>query len=325
MLRAPAAVNSMPQGELMPDMKAVQIQAYGGPEVLMYGNAPRPVPGPNEVLVRIHAASINPIDWKIRAGYFKEHIKLSLPVILGMDLSGTVDSVGSDVRNFKAGDEVYAMNEIPKFGAYAEYLTVNEAILALKPESLDHQRAAAIPATGLTAWLGLTEVGGLKPGQKVLIHGAAGGVGSFAVQIAKAMGAKVVGTAQTRNQSLLKELGADQAIDYTATPFEKAVSDVDLVIDTVGGDTEKRSWAVLKKGGVLASTVSQAASPVPGVTAKYISSRPDSQGLRELARLADAGKLRPIVETILPLNEIRKGHELSQTGHVRGKIVIKVI
>ncbi|MDB5049631.1 MAG: NADPH:quinone reductase [Fibrobacteres bacterium] len=309
----------------MPDMKAVRIKAYGGPEVLTYEDMPRPIPGPKEVLVRIHAASINPADWKVRAGYFKEYIKLTLPAILGWDLSGIVESVGSEVSRFKTGDEVYAMQESGKSGTYAEYTTVNEAILALKPRTLDHVRAAAIPLAGLTAWHGLKEFGGLKAGQKVLIHGAAGGVGSFAVQIAKAMGAKVIGTAQTRNQSLLKELGVDQAIDYTATPFEKAVSDVDLIIDTVGGDTEKRSWAVLKKGGILASTVSQASSPIPGVTGKLIANRPNAEGLRELAALADAGKLRPIVETVLPLSEVRKGHELSQTGHVRGKIALKVV
>lgn len=309
----------------MPDMKAVRIKAYGGPEVLTYEDMPRPIPGPKEVLVRIHAASINPADWKVRAGYFKEYIKLTLPAILGWDLSGIVESVGSEVSRFKTGDEVYAMQESGKSGTYAEYTTVNEAILALKPRTLDHVRAAAIPLAGLTAWHGLKEFGGLKAGQKVLIHGAAGGVGSFAVQIAKAMGAKVIGTAQTRNQSLLKELGVDQAIDYTATPFEKAVSDVDLIIDMVGGDTEKRSWAVLKKGGILASTVSQASSPIPGVTGKLIANRPNAEGLRELAALADAGKLRPIVETVLPLSEVRKGHELSQTGHVRGKIALKVV
>jgi NADPH:quinone reductase-like Zn-dependent oxidoreductase len=306
----------------MPNMKAVRIHAYGGPEVLIYEDVPRPVPGPKEVLIRIHAASINPVDWKIRAGYMKEYIPLVLPAILGLDISGVVDSVGSEVKTFKAGDEVYAMNDPLKGGGYAEYLAVNESILARKPKSVDHHKAAALPLAGLTAWHGLLEFGGLKAGQKVLIHGAAGGVGAFAVQIAKAMGAKVIGTAQTRNQALLKELGVDQAIDYTSTPFDKAVSDVDLVIDLVGGDTEKRSWSVLKKGGVLASTVSQAQAPNAGVTGKYIANRPNGEGLRELAKLVDAGKLRMVVESVFPLSDTRKGHELSQTGHVRGKIVL---
>jgi NADPH:quinone reductase-like Zn-dependent oxidoreductase len=309
----------------MPNMKAVRIHAYGGPEVLKYEDVPRPAPGPKEVLVRVHAASINPVDWKIRAGYMKEYLPLAFPAILGLDISGVVESVGAEVRTFKAGDAVYAMCDGSKGGGgYAEYIALKEDTLAPKPKSLDHTKAAAIPLAGLTAWHGLTETGALKAGQRVLIHGAAGGVGSFAVQIAKAMGAYVIGTAQARNQSLLRELGADQAIDYTAVPFDKAVSDVDLILDTVGGETEKRSWAVLKKGGLLASTVSQAASPIPGVTGKYIANRPNGQGLRELAKLVEAGKLRPIVETLLPLAETRKGHELSQTGHVRGKIVLQV-
>lgn len=311
----------------MPNMKAVRIQTYGGPEVLAYGDVPRPVPGPKDVLVRIHAASINPVDWKIRAGYMKDYIPLTLPAILGLDVSGTVVSAGAGAKAFKEGDEVYAMtNPSPGGGGgYAEYVAVPEDIVALKPKSLDHQKAAAVPLAGLTAWHGLTEVGGLKPGQRVLIHGASGGVGSYAVQIAKALGAFVIGTAQARNQSLLLELGVDQAIDYTAVPFDRAVSDVDLVIDTIGGDTEKRSWIVLKKGGTLASTVSQATAPHAGVTGKYIANHPSGPGLRELAKLAEAGKLRPIVETVLPLAETRKGHELSQTGHVRGKIVLQVI
>ncbi|HKP94149.1 MAG TPA: NADP-dependent oxidoreductase [Fibrobacteria bacterium] len=309
----------------MPNMKAVRILAYGGPEVLIHEDVPRPAPGPGEVLVRVHAASINPVDWKIRAGYMKEYIPLSLPAILGLDISGIVESVGPGVKSFKAGDEVYAMNDPLKCGAYAEYLSIPESILAPKPRSVDHLKAAALPLAGLTAWHALLEFGGVKPGRKVLIHGAAGGVGSFAVQIAKALGATVIGTAQTRNLSLLKELGADQAIDYTAGPFEKEASEVDLVIDTVGGETERRSWGVLKKGGVLASTVSQAAAPYPGVTGKYVANRPNAEGLRELAKLVDAGKLRPIVETVLPLSETRKGHELSQTGHVRGKIVLRTI
>jgi NADPH:quinone reductase-like Zn-dependent oxidoreductase len=308
----------------MPNMKAVRIHKYGGPEVLTYEDAPRPAAGEGEVLIRIQAAAINPVDWKIRAGYLKDWIPLSFPAILGQDVAGVVESVGAGVKDFKAGDEVYAMLESGKGGGYAGYVAVKASIVAPKPKSLDMMKAAAIPLAGLTAWHGLREFGNLKAGQKVLIHGAAGGVGGFAVQIAKAMGATVIGTAQSRNQTLIKELGVDQAIDYTAVPFEKAVSDVDLVFDTIGGDVEKRSWSALKKGGILASTVSQATSPVPNVTGVHIANRPSGEGLRELAKLADAGKLRPFVETTMPLSDTRKGQELSQTGHARGKIVLKI-
>jgi NADPH:quinone reductase-like Zn-dependent oxidoreductase len=308
----------------MPSMKAVRIHAYGGPETLTYEDVARPAPGPKEVLIRNHAASINPVDWKIRAGYLKEYVPISLPCILGLDLSGVVEGVGLDVKGFKAGDEVYAMTDMGRDGTYAEYTVVDETVLAAKPKSQDHVHAAAIPLAGLTAWHGLFEFGNLKSGQKVLIHGATGGVGSFAVQLAKWKGAQVFGTASTRNLSLLKDLGADQAIDYTAAAFEKSVSDVDLVIDLVGGDTQQRSWAVLKKGGVLASTVMEPKPPNPALMGKYIANRPNAQGLRELAKLADAGKLRAIVETALPLREARKGHETSETGHARGKIVLRM-
>jgi NADPH:quinone reductase-like Zn-dependent oxidoreductase len=309
----------------MPSMKAIRIHAYGGPEVLTYEDVPRPTPGPDEVLVRIHAASINPVDWKIRAGYLKEYIPLTLPIIPGSDASGVVEGVGMGVKGFRAGDEVYAMAGIGNNGTYAEYAVIAEDQLAPKPRTTDHIHAAAIPLAGLTAWHGLFEFGNLKSGQRVLIHGAAGGVGSFAVQLAKRAGAWVAGTASARNQSLLRELGVDQAIDYAATPFEKAVADMDLVIDTLGGETLQRSWTVLRKGGVLASTVEEPKPPNPALIGKYIANRPDGQGLRELAKLAEGGKLHAIVETVLPLSEARKAMEASAGGHVRGKIVLKVV
>jgi NADPH:quinone reductase-like Zn-dependent oxidoreductase len=307
----------------MQSMKAVRIHSYGGPDVLTYEDVPRPTAGPNQVLVRVHAASVNPVDWKIRAGYLKEHVPLSLPVTLGLDFSGVIEGVGLGVQGFKAGDEVYAMIDMGRDGTYAEYAVVDASVVAPKPRRHDHVHAAAFPLAGLTAWHGLFEFGGLKSGQKVLIHGAAGGVGSFAVQLARQAGAIVVGTASTRNQSLLKELGVDQAIDYSAGPFEKAVSEVDLVLDTVGGETQQRSWSVLKKGGVLASTVSEPKPPTADRIGKLIANRPDVQGLRELAKAADSGALHAIVETVLPLSEARKGHEMSGSGHVRGKIVLK--
>ncbi|MDB5102405.1 MAG: hypothetical protein JWP91_94 [Fibrobacteres bacterium] len=306
----------------MPSMKAIRIHAYGGPEVLMYEDVARPAPGPKEVLVRVHAASINPVDWKLRAGFLKDYVPITLPAILGLDMSGVVEGVGLDVKGFKAGDEVYAMTSMGRDGTYAEYAVIEEMNLARKPKSQDHIRSAAIPLAGLTAWHGLFEFGDLKAGQKVLIHGAAGGVGSFAVQLAKSRGATVAGTASTRNQSLLRELGVDQPIDYTKSAFEKAVTEVDLVIDTIGGETLQRSWGVLKKNGVLASTVTDPKSPNPALTGKHIANRPNAQGLKELAALADAGKIHAIVESIMPLSDARKAHEISQSGHARGKIIL---
>jgi NADPH:quinone reductase-like Zn-dependent oxidoreductase len=307
----------------MQTMKAVRIHSYGGPDVLAYDDVPRPTAGPKEVLVRVHAASINPVDWKLRAGYLKEHVPLSLPMILGMDFSGVIEGIGMDVQGFRPGDEVYAMIDMGRNGTYAEYAVVDASLVAPKPRSHDHIHAAAIPLAGLTAWHGLFESGGLKSGQKVLIHGAAGGVGSFAVQLAKRAGAIVVGTASARNQSLLKDLGVDQAIDYSAAPFEKAVSQVDLVMDTIGGETLQRSWSVLKKGGILASTVAEPKPAMADRIGKRIANRPSAQGLRELAKAADSGELHAIVETVLPLNQARKGHDMTKSGHARGKIVLK--
>lgn len=310
----------------MPEMQAIRIHAYGGPEVLIHETAPRPVPERGEVLVRIHAAGINPVDWKIRAGYLKEFMPISFPAILGMDLSGVVEAVGPGVTRFKAGDEVYAMANMKKGGSYAEYIAIEEGILALKPRSLDHVHAAAIPLAGLTAYHGLLEVGDVKPGQKVLIHGAAGGVGAFAVQIAKWKGAHVMGTASARNQGFLRELGVEKAIDYGTQAFEKIASDMDLVIDTIGGETQERSWSVLKKGGILASTVGQPQAPAnapQNVVGKAIQNRPNAEGLKVLADLADTGKLLAFIESEFPLKETRKAHEKSQAGHTRGKLVLR--
>ena len=240
----------------METMKAVRIHSYGGPEVLVYEDAPRPQPEPNDVLVRVHAAGINPVDWKIREGYGKDRLGHRLPLILGWDLSGVVEAVGPGVERLKVGDEVYSRPDISRDGAYAEYIAIRESLAALKPKSIDHVHAAAIPLAAMTAWQALFDAAGLSRGQRVLIHAAAGGVGSFAVQIAKWKGAYVIGTASTRNQDFLRELGVDSAIDYQSVAFETVVRDVDVVLDTIGGDTQARSWMVLKKGGVLVSTVS---------------------------------------------------------------------
>ena len=312
----------------MADMKAIRIHAYGGPEVLVYEDAPRPVPGTGEVLVRVHAASVNPLDWKIRAGHLKDYIPYTFPLIPGWDLSGVVDSVGPGVAAFKVGEEVFAMADVQRNGAYAEYIVVEAGLLATKPKSLDHAHAAAVPLAALTAWHGLFEFAELKSGQRILIHGASGGVGSFAVQLAKWKGAYVIGTTSSQNLDLVRSLGANEVIDYTAGPFEKSLKDIDVVFDTVGGEIQDRSWQVLKTGGVLVSTMGQPSAEKAGrhgVVGKAINNRPDSGILTELAKLLDKGTIKVIVEMQLPLAEARKAHEASQSGHTRGKIVLLTV
>ena len=309
-------------------MKAVRIHEYGGPEVLRYEDAPRPVVKPDEVLIRVHAAGVNPVDWKVREGHVKSMFKYSMPLIPGWDVSGVVHSTGLDTSRLKAGDEVYSRPDIARDGAYAEYIAVRESEVALKPKSLDHVQAAAVPLAALTAWQALFDAAKIQPGQTLLIHGAAGGVGTFAVQLAKLKGARVIGTASKKNHEFLRSLGADETIDYNTTRFEDVVHGVDAVLDTITGETMERSWQVLKKDGILVSIL-QPPSPekaaAHGVRCAHTFVQPSVPQLNEIAKLLDAGKIKVIVEKVFPLWEARAGQDLSQTGHVRGKIVLRVI
>lgn len=318
-------------------MKAVRYHDYGGPEVLCYEDAPIPEPGPREVLVRVHAAGVNPADRQIRAG-LRFRLEKPFAFIPGCEVSGVVEKRGSGVTEFAVGDEVYGM--LGKFGGgYAEYVVEAAGNVARKPASVDHVHAAALPVAALTAWDALFEVGGLIAGQKVLIHAAAGGVGHIAVQLAKWRGAHVIGTASAGNEAFLRELGSDEFIDYRTTAFESVVRDADVVMDAIpreaddktdvlARETLDRSWAVLKDGGIL---VSICANPAPGPEAArrglrgaYAGAKPGRDLLNRIAGLVDEGKLRPDVGTILPLREARQAHELIQTGHTRGKIVLRV-
>ena len=306
-------------------MKAIRLHEYGGPEVLRYEDAPRPEPGDGEVLVRVHATAVNPVDWKVRAGHVKDWLRYTLPLIPGWDFSGVVESAGS---LWKPGDEVYGRPDISRQGAYAEYIAVRETEIARKPKSVDHVHAAAIPLAALTAWQALFDAGGLKPGQKVLIHAAAGGVGHFAVQLAKWKGAHVAGTASGRNHDFLRGLGVDQPIDYTTARFEDVVHDADVVLDTMAGETRARSWGALKKGGILVTVLGQPSEEearAHGVRAAGIFVQPNFGELTEIADLVDSGKLKAVVESVFPLADAAKAHELSQTLHVRGKIVLRVL
>ncbi|HEY7334577.1 MAG TPA: NADP-dependent oxidoreductase [Bryobacteraceae bacterium] len=309
-------------------MKAVRIHEYGGPEVLRHEDAPRPDPAPDEVLVRIHASAVNPVDWKVRAGYVKDWLKYKLPMIPGWDFSGVIEAAGANVADWRRGAEVYARPDISRDGAYADYIAVRASEVAAKPKSLDHIRAAAIPLAALTAWQALFDAADLQAGQKVLIHAAAGGVGHFAAQFAKRRGAFVAGTASARNHGFLHELGVDQPIDYTSVRFEDVAREFDVVLDTQAGETRARSWGVLKKGGILVTILgqpSQEDAKAHGVRAAGIFVQPNPAQLAEIAALVDEGKVKPHIDAVFPLAEAAKAHEIGQTNHIRGKIVLQVI
>jgi NADPH:quinone reductase-like Zn-dependent oxidoreductase len=311
----------------METMKAIRVHTYGGPDVLKYEEAPRPKPGPGEVLVRIRAAGVNPMDWKAREGRFREALAYRMPFVPGWDVSGVVEAVGPNVARLSVGDEVYGYPSVVRNGAYAEYAVVPEAELALKPRSLDNVEAASVPVAALTAWQGLFDVADLRTDQRVLIHGGAGGIGTFAIQLARWKGAFIVATASGRNQEFLRNLGADLTIDYEKTRFDRLVCDADVVFDTIGGETLKRSWKVLRQGGILVSTVERPSgddAAAHGARGAYVETRANPEQLAEIARLVDSGMVRPIVEAVFPLIEARHAQELSQSGHARGKIVLRV-
>jgi NADPH:quinone reductase-like Zn-dependent oxidoreductase len=311
----------------MTTMKAVQIHSYGDPEVLTYENALRTEPGEGEVLIRVQAAGVNPIDWKIRSGQMKEVMPYKLPLILGWDIAGMVEAVGSGVNSLKVGSPVYGSLNMNGNGAYAEYAVAGVSDIALQPTTLKPTQASTVPVVALTAWQALFEIGKLSAGQRVLIHGASGGVGSLAVQFAKWKGGWVIATASAQNHDRLQELGADQILDYNTVRFEDVAQNVDVVLDTIGGDTQERSWSVLKKGGVLISTVSppskQTASTY-GVRGEILFVQPNSRQLTEITQLIDAGKIKLNVETVFPLTDVQKAHDLGQKGQIRGKIVLQV-
>jgi NADPH:quinone reductase-like Zn-dependent oxidoreductase len=306
-------------------MKAVLIYKFGGPEELKYGDAPMPEINPDDVLVKVFATSVNPIDWKVREG--GRGLKREFPLILGWDVSGVIEKVGAEVTDYKAGDEIYARPDVSRNGTYAEYVAVRANEIYFKPKSIDHLKAAAIPLAGLTAWQGLFDHGKLQAGQKILIHGAAGGVGTFAVQFARWKGAYVIGTASEKNIDFLKELGADEVIDYHKEKFEEKLKDIDVVFDTIGGETQIKSLQVLKRGGMLVSTVGiqdEAALKAKEIQGVRYGAQSVPGDLKQIAGLVDAGKVKPVIAMVLPLKDIVKAHQLSEEGHTRGKIVLKV-
>jgi NADPH:quinone reductase-like Zn-dependent oxidoreductase len=323
------ALTAMPTAALQPDpstMKAVRIHDFGDASVLKYEDAPKPIPQTGEVLIRVQAAGVNPVDWKIRDGMMRGRLKL--PAILGYDVSGVIEGFGEGLTAFKQGDEVFAYLSLTTGGGYAQYVCVPSSDVAKKPAKLDHKHAGVVPLAALTAWQAMFDTAKLQAGQTVLIHGAAGGVGHFAVQLAHAKGAKVIATASAENAEFVKGLGADQVIDYKKQKFEEIAKDVDVVFDMIGGDTLERSYGTLKEGGFLVSIVAppdQAKLAARKAKGAVILVKPDGDQLKEIAKLIDEGKVKPDISAEFELKDIAKAHERSKSGGSgRGKIVLTV-
>ncbi len=306
-------------------MKAIQYAAYGGPEVLELVDMAEPAPGPGQVLVDVHAASVNPVDWKIRRGMLKAIYDFGFPAIPGRDASGVVAALGAGVDEFAVGDEVCLVGPRHRVGTFVERFAVDTELIAAKPPRLDHVAAAAFPLAGLTAWCALVENADVQAGMKVLVHAGAGGVGGIAVQLASHLGAEVAATCSAANADYVTGLGASRVIDYANEDFTEALSDMDVVLDSMGGEVHRRSYRVLKKGGML---VVVRAAPIEdlseqyGIEVRMSQMRADGGRLRTLAQLVEDGALEPQVGTVMTLAEAAEAHRLSETGHARGKIVL---
>ena len=310
-------------------MRAIAASTWGAPDVLKQVTIARPEPGPTEILVAVHAAGVNPTDWKSRAsGGFG---RWGDPPILGYDVSGVVESVGRGASLFQPGDAVFGMPRFPEqAGGYAEYIAAPSRRFARKPEGLDHVQAAALPLVGLTAWQALAEVAQVAPGQRVLVHAAAGGVGHVAVQIAKALGAYVIATASAPKHALVRSLGADELIDYREADFAETLRDIDVVLETIGGDNGMRSLATLRRGGILVWLTGPLDPDVEsrgrelGVRTGFTLVEPDRAGLLALIELVDSGRLRVEIADVLPLADAARAHRLGESNRTTGKLVLRV-
>jgi NADPH:quinone reductase-like Zn-dependent oxidoreductase len=308
-------------------MKAIEIYQYGGPEELKYEDAAVPQINPDDVLVRVFASGVNPVDWKIRQGGHKTDHDPALPRILGWDFSGVVEQVGAGVTGWKAGDEAYGRPDLTRNGTYAEYVAVRADEIARKPGSISHKEAAGVALAALTSWQGLFEHGGLKAEQRVLIHGASGGVGTFAVQFAKWRGAFVIGTASGKNAGFVQKLGADEVIDYEKEDFSARVRDIDVVFDTRGGRVQELSMKVLKPGGILVGTVGiqhGEAFKEAGLRTASFMAQSRRKDLEEIAGLIDSGMVFPVISRVFALKDAAEAHRIGEMGHVRGKMVLVV-
>ncbi|PEV45666.1 NADPH:quinone reductase [Bacillus thuringiensis] len=307
-------------------MKAIVIDQYGIVEELKERQVLKPVVQNNEVLIRIHATSVNPVDWKIRKGDLQEQLRFSFPITLGLDVAGVIEEVGKDVECFNIGDKVFTKPENIGKGSYAEFIAVQLDLVSHMPNNISYEEAASIPLAGLTAWQSLIDYAKIKENDRVFIHAGAGGVGSLAIQIAKSFGAFVATTASSKNKEFLQSLGADLVIDYKKDKFEELVSDFDIVLDTIGGEVQEKSFRIIKPGGVLVSIVHEPLQKVEGIKSGFLWLKPNGKQLEELSALIVHGKIKPIISKVVPFNEagVREAHILSEGQHVRGKIVIKV-
>ena len=309
-------------------MKAVAIEKYGGPEVLQLMDLPKPAVMERDVLIEIHAASVNPVDWKIREGYLQDMLHHRFPLILGWDAAGVVVDTGPEVTKFKRGDKVFSRTDIARNGTYAEYVAVDEKYVAMKPANISFEGAAAVPLVGLTAWQALVDFARMKKDDKVLIHAGSGGVGSFAIQLAKSKGCYVAATCSSAHVDFVRSLGADQIVDYTKGDFSLQLHDYDIVFDTIGGETYRKSFKVLRQQhGVMVSILEQPDHELAeqaGVRVGYLFMHPDGKELGKIAELVEAGEIKPVVGKILPLEEARNAQMISQSHHARGKIVLQV-
>ncbi len=331
-------------------MKAARIHRYGDPSVLQLDDVPRPQMRPRDLRIRVCATSVNPVDWKIRSGGQRNIIPLKLPWILGLDVSGVVTEIGPDVKRFRVGDEVWSSPTHRRPGTYAEEVCIDESEVSKKPQSLNHDEAASLPLVALTAYQALAEFGLLHPGQIVLIHAGAGGVGTVAIQFAKYLGARVITTCSERNTAFVKSLGADRVIDYTKTAPETAVSNVDLILDSLGEPAFESNLKMVRRGGRIANisinvpyhvnrygpflgTFTLAGAFVKlhtiplvkkNVTLGHVIKRCDGIMLEQIADLVDGGHIRPVIDEIVPLDKVRDAHRYSESNRARGKIVLHV-
>lgn len=310
-------------------MKAVVINQYGGKEELKEVDYPKPLPGQNQVVIDIHATSINPIDWKLREGYLKEMLPFHFPIILGWDAAGVVTDIGEHVTKFDIGDKVFTRPATTEKGTYAEYIAVEEDLIAKMPNNMTFEEAASIPLAGLTAWQCLVDSAKVSQGDKVLIHAGAGGVGSLAIQIAKSKGATVATTGSGKNRDYLLSLGADLVINYENEDFSEIISDYDIVLDTMGGDIQEKSFSVLRLGGKLVSIVAppnEEKAKEKGVLVDFVWLQPNGEELEKLAQLIEEEKLKAQVGEVFDFNEegLKEAHALSESHHAKGKIVIKM-
>lgn len=307
-------------------MKAVVLRTFGGPEVLKPEQRPVPVPQDDEILIRIHAASVNPVDYKIRSGKYPSVKESDLPVVLGRDFSGTIESVGTLVHSLHQGDAVFGMLGRDR-GTYAEYAVAKAAEFAAAPHNLDHVQAAAVPLAALTAWQGLFDHGRLEPGQKVLIHGGAGGVGHFAIQLAKARGTWVATTCARDDADFVRDLGADLVIDYKNQRFDEEVHELDLVYDLVAGETQERSFSVLKRGGTMISTLKEPdrdKAAAKQLRVAHYMAEPNAAQLMEICGLIEHGQVRPEIAKTYLIDEAAAAHRFLEDDHPRGKVVLEI-